>query len=122
MIVVHRGAGMLVPVFGILGALFMNILTSKIFDYAYYQEHSWPKLVVLLGGGICCLTFGVLLERKRDRDAEKERAYIDSLNDRTGVVKDVFYGGPRDHLMMIPLKYWSILYFVVAGIYVYKTF
>ncbi len=111
MIVVHSGAGMLVPIFGILSALLMNIVTIKLFGNGYYQEHSWPKLSVLLLAGLSCLIVGLWLKKKRLQDAQKEQAYIDSLSPRVGSVKQIAFAGPRDHLMYIPLHYWSIAYF-----------
>ena len=63
MIVVHRGAGMLAPGFGLLFALFMNVLTFRVFGGEYYQEHRWPKLTVLVMSGIACLVVGVLVDR-----------------------------------------------------------
>jgi uncharacterized membrane protein YhaH (DUF805 family) len=119
MIETHRGAGMLVPLFGILSALLMNIVTIKLFDHSYYQEHSWPKLAVLLLAGVACLVTGLLLKRKRLRDAVKERAYIDSL--KTGDLRDLAFSGPRDHLMFIPLQYWSLIYFAAGILYAIKS-
>jgi hypothetical protein len=121
MIEVHRGAGMLVPIFGILAALFMNIVTIKMFGDFYYQEHSWPKVMVLLLAGASCLVSGVLLKKRRLRNALKEQAYIDSLSPKFEAVKQLAFSGPRDHLMFIPLQYWSIVYFVAALLYAIKN-
>lgn len=117
MIEVHRGAGMLVPVLGILAALVMNIITTRFLSDSYYQEHSWPKLSVLLLAGLSCLGIGLLLKKKRLRDASKDQAYIDSLSSRSPALKSIAFAGPRDHLMFIPLQYWSIVYFLAAIIY-----
>jgi putative Mn2+ efflux pump MntP len=117
MIVVHRGAGMMAPLFGILSALFMNIGTYRVLGIAYYEEHKWPKLAVLLLAGLGCLGLGLLLKSKRRRDAENEKQYIDSLSPKFESVKQIAYFGPRDHLMFIPLQYWSIVYFAAAIIY-----
>lgn len=117
MLTVHRGAGMLVPIFGILSALLINILTIKLFGDAYYQEHSWPKMAVLLLAGAGCLVSGILLKKKRLRDAQKEQAYINSLSPKFGALKELAFSGPRDHLMFIPLQYWSIVYFAAALLY-----
>lgn len=114
MIVIHRGAGMLVPAFGILAALLMNILTVKIFSDGYYQEHRWPKLTVLLFAGACCFISGTLLKKKRAREAQKEQEHIQSLSPKFGAVKAFTYAGPRDHLMYIPLQYWSLVYLIAA--------
>jgi len=121
MIEVHRGAGIMVPIFGILAALLMNIVTVKVFGDYYYQEHSWPKLIVLLLAGASCLVTGVLLKKRRSRDAEKEQAYIDSLSPKFEAVKQFAFSGPRDHLMFIPLQYWTIVYFVAAILYGIKN-
>jgi hypothetical protein len=117
MIVVHRGAGMLVILYGILAALLMNILTVKIFGDEYYREHRWPKLTVLLLAGASCLVTGLLLKKKREGDAQKEQEHIRSLSPKFGAVKEFAYAGPRDHLMYIPLQYWSLVYLIAALIY-----
>ena len=121
MIEVHRGMGMLVPLFGILSALLMNIVTIKLFDDSYYQEHSWPKVGVLLLAGVGCLVTGVFVKRKRLRDARKEREYVDSLSSKFDTVKQLAFSGPRDHLMFIPLQYWSLVYFAAAVLYAVKS-
>ena len=120
MIEVHRGAGMLVPLFGLLSALLMNVATIKLLDDSYYQDHKWPKLVVLVIAGLSCLVTGFLLKRKRVRDANKEQLYLDSLSSRFETAKQLAFSGPRDHLMFIPLQYWSIVYFAAAILYAVK--
>jgi hypothetical protein len=121
MVIIHRGAGGLVPIYGILIALMMNIVTTKCFGDSYYQEHTWPKLATLLLAGISCLTTGLLLKKKRLMDVEKEQAYIDSLSPKFQAVKEFAYSGPRDHLMLIPIQYWSIPYFGAAIILAIKS-
>jgi hypothetical protein len=121
MIEVHRGAGMLVPIIGILAALLMNIVTAKAFGHSYYQQHGWPKLTVLLLAGACCLVGGIVIEKKRSRDAPKEREHIESLSPKSEALKRIVYAGPRDHLMFVPVKYWAIVYFAAAVIYVVKS-
>ena len=117
MIMVHRGAGILAPGFGLLFALFMNVLTYRVFGGEYYQEHRWPKLTVLVMSGIACLVVGVLIKRKRVRDAHLEQQAIDSLSQKHETANLIAFHGPRDHLMYIPLQYWSIVYFAAAIIY-----
>src|ERR1700730_12283546 len=108
---IHDGMGMLVPLFGILAALLMNILTIKIFGDFYYQEHRWPKVAVLLLAAASCWMSGKYARKKRLRDAEKERLYIESLSPKVEAVNQLAFSGPRDHLMFIPLQYWSFVYF-----------
>jgi hypothetical protein len=122
MIEIHRGLGIMVPLIGILSALLMNMVTIKFFDNWYYQEHVWPKLVVLLLAGFSCLVFGIWLKRKRLRNAEKEQLRIDSLRPMNEGIKLLAFGGPRDHLMFIPVQYWSIAYFLAAIIYGVRSY
>ena len=117
MIVVHRGVGMFAPGFGLLFALFMNVLTYRTFGGEYYAEHRWPKVTVLVMSGIACLVVGVLIKRKRVRDAQLEQQARDSLSQKHEAVNLLAFHGPRDHLMYIPLQYWSIVYFAAAIIY-----
>ena len=117
MIIVHRGAGILAPGFGLLFALFMNVLTFRAFGGEYYSEHRWPKLTVLVMSGIACLVAGVLIKRKRVRDAQLEQQAVESLSQKHEAANLLAFHGPRDHLMYIPLQYWSIFYFAAAIIY-----
>jgi hypothetical protein len=121
MIHVHRGAGMLVPLLGILAAVLMNVITVKFLGDAYYQEQRWPKLVVLLTAGLWCLIAGLLLKRKRRREATKERDYINSLGSTSEAMKQLAFSGPRDHLMFIPVQYWSLVYLAAAIFYLITT-
>lgn len=118
MLVFHRGAGILAPGFGLLFALAMNILTFRIFGGSYYEEHQWPKVTVLLAAGVACLGVGLLIKRKRERDFSREQQAIDALSQRNKTANAAAFSGPRDHLMFIPLQYWSIVYFVGAVIYI----
>jgi len=122
MIEAHRGAGMLAPGFGILSALVMNVISFKLFGVSHYDEHKWPKLSVLLVAGLACLIAGLLIKRKRrKRDAHIEEAYINSLSPKFETAKQMALAGPRDHLMFIPLQYWSLVYFAAAIVYALKS-
>ncbi len=112
---------MLAPGFGLFFALLANVLTYRIFGHSYYEEHRWPKLGVLVLSGVACLVVGVLLKRKRKRHAHLEQQAIDSLDPKYKVVHELAFFGPRDHLMYIPLQYWSIVYFVAAIVYVWTS-
>ena len=121
MIIVHRGAGGLAVGFGLLTALLMNVLSYRLLGFNYYEEHMWPKMSVLIISGLACLVTGLLLKKKRKRDAEREAAYVESLNLKPGAAKEIAFSGPRDHLMYIPLQYWSIVYFAAAIIYAVRA-
>jgi hypothetical protein len=117
MFAVHRGAGMLAPGFGLLFALMANVLTYRIFGGSYYEEHSWPKFGVLFMSGVACLVVGLLIKKKRERDADREQQAINALSQKYSIVNEIAFAGPRDHLMFIPLQYWSIAYFAAALFY-----
>jgi hypothetical protein len=117
MFVIHRGAGMLAPGFGLLFALMANVLTYRIFGGSYYEEHSWPKFGVLFMSGVACLVAGLWIKKIRVRNAECAQQAIDALNQKHGIVNELAFSGPQDHLMFIPLQYWSIVYFAAALIY-----
>ena len=117
MFVIHRGAGVLAPGFGLLFALLMNILTFRTFGYSYYEEYRWPKFSVLVLAGIACLGVGILIKRKRRRDAHLEEQAIAALSQKHKTANSLAFSGPRDHLMFITLQYWSIVYFAGAVLY-----
>ena len=117
MFAVHRGAGILAPGFGLLFALMANVLTYRIFGGSYYEEHSWPKLAVLVMSGLACLVVGLLIKKKRKREAEREQQAVNTLSQKHEIVNALAFSGPRDHLMFIPLQYWSIAYFAAAVFY-----
>jgi hypothetical protein len=118
MIIVHRGAGALAPLFGLLFALMANILTYKIFGGSYYEEHRWPKIAVLVMSGLACLITGIWLKAYRKRTADLYEQQVASLSPKHKAANELAYHGPKDHLMYIPLQYWSIAYFLGAIVYV----
>jgi hypothetical protein len=121
MIIVHRGAGALAPLFGLIFALTANVLSYRIFGGSYYEEHRWPKLAVLVLSGIACLVAGVLFKQYRKRTAQRLEEHVASLSQKYQTANQVAYSGPHDHLMYIPLQYWCIPYFVAAIVYVVVT-
>ena len=121
MIIVHRGAGALAPLFGILFAVMANVLTYRVFGDSYYAEHRWPKLAVLLGSGLACLLAGLWLKEYRKRTAHRQKEYLASVSQKHRVANELAYSGAQDHLMYIPLQYWCIPYFVAAIVYVVVT-
>ena len=108
---------MLAPGFGLFFALAANILTYKIFGDSYYEKHRWPKLGVLLMAGLACLVVGLLIRKKRAGETHQEHAAGNSISSKLDSAKDILHAGPRDHLMYIPLHYWSLAYFIGAIVY-----
>jgi hypothetical protein len=121
MIIVHRGAGGLAPLFGLLFAVIANVLTYKVFGGSYYEEHRWPKLAVLLTSGLACLLTGIWIKKYRKRTGHMGELSVRSLSEKYHVPSETAASGPQDHLMYIPLQYWCIPYFVGAIIYVVVT-
>ena len=91
---------MLAPGFGLLFALLANVVTFRIFGGSYYEEHKWPKFSVLIMSGLACLVVGIVIKRKRARDAYMEQQAIDSLSPKHEIENLLAFSGPRDHLML----------------------
>jgi nitrate reductase gamma subunit len=104
MIIIWKGAGGLVIIIGILACLFMNIITSALFNRNdYFQVFLWPKVAALWITGVSCWCLGRYLNGKPGR------ALIDKA---TG---EEFYEKPNHHLMFIKMEYWGVI-FVVIGL------
>ena len=103
MIIIHRGKGGLILVAGVLSALFMNLLTAKLFGYEYYAEHIWPKFGTFALLASICLIGGLYLQKhptfpkSRDELTEWESS---------------------DHLFYIPVIYWSPIFLLLGLAYV----
>ena len=117
MIVIYRGFGMLAPAFGILAALLMNVVSFRLLGVSFYEDNKWPKLCALILAGIACLMVGVLLKRKRNRDACLQEQQVELQSAEHEMQNRRSSSNSFDHLMFIPLQYWSIIYFVAAIIY-----
>lgn len=116
MVIPHGGLGMLAPGFGLLLALLVNVLCYRLMGVAYYEEHMWPKVAVLLVAGVACLLVGLL--RKRGTPKVKPQTGLGSGMEAR---QEPAFDGSRDHLFFIPLHYWSIAYLVAAIIYLVKS-
>ena len=104
MIIIWRGAGVLVILLGILMCLLMNIVTSALFHQNdYFQTHTWPKVTALWATAALCWFIGRYLNGKPGR------AMIDKTTGRQEHVK------PNHHLMFIKLEYWGIILFVIGN-------
>ena len=117
MIVLYRGFGMLAPGFGILAALLMNVVSFRLLGVSYYEDYKWPKVCALILAGVACLMVGVLLKRKRKRNGYVAEQHVESISTDQTTEKSRASSFSYDHLMFIPLQYWSIIYIVAAIIY-----
>lgn len=103
MIVIWRGAGGLVILIGIVVCLFINILTSKLFnENNYFQAHLWPKLAALGLIGALCWFIGRFL------NGRPPQIFIDETTGQEFEVK------PCHELMFIKLEYWGIIFAVIG--------
>jgi hypothetical protein len=118
MLIPHSGLGILAPGFGLFLALLANVLCFRLMGVAYYEEHRWPKLAVLLVAGVACLFVGLL--RKRDTPLVKSQQDNDLVSSVKALEERAF-DGSRDHLFWVPLHYWSIAYLAGAIIYLVKS-
>jgi len=119
MILPHRGAGMLAPIYGILSALLVNVVMYRTLGSSdYYDKHLWPKMSVLVLAGCLCLVTGLLVKRKRASDNSKGQVDAEYLSSRVDTASRLDAAEPRDHLLFIPLQYWSLVYCGAAILYV----
>jgi len=103
MIIIHRGKGGLILVAGVLSALFMNLLTAKLFGYEYYAEHIWPKFGTFALLASICLVGGLYL---------RAHPTIPKSLDKP------IEGESFDHLFYIPVIYWSPIFLLLGVAYV----
>jgi hypothetical protein len=99
MIIIWRGAGGLIFIIGIVVCLFINVLTSKVFqEDNYFQAHLWPKLAALGVIGASCWFAG------RYFNGHPPQTVIDET---TGQEIDE---KPYHHFMFIKLEYWGVIF------------
>jgi hypothetical protein len=104
MIIIWRGAGGLVLLIGIVVCLFVNVLTSALFNEDnYFQAHLWPKLAALGLIGASCWFLGRYLNGK------PAQTFIDETTGQEVKVK------PSHELMFIKMEYWGVI-FVAIGV------
>lgn len=103
MIIIFRGAGGLVLLFGILAALGMNIVTSTWFDQPnYFQSHSWAQALSLWLAGAACWFMGRYLHSRPGR------VLVDKVTGEEVIQR------PTHSLFFIKLEYWAPILFVVG--------
>jgi hypothetical protein len=106
MIAIHRGAGTIVLIAGIVAALVMNVVTAALYDNDYYAAHIWPKFGTLWVAGLLCTGAGAYLRKHR-------------TNVKDG---DWFAGESEHHFFFIPVIYWGAIFFALGLIYMVSSF
>jgi hypothetical protein len=104
--IIWRGLGILVGVAGFIGFLLAELVTRSVTnDEAFYQAHSWPRL---LGAVLAAsLAYGMvkILEK-----SDKPKIVIEK---DTGRELELCR---RDSLFFVPVKYWPYIFFVIGVI------
>jgi hypothetical protein len=102
MIVIWRGAGGLVLIFGIVSALITNIVTSSVFkENNYFPDHSWAQAASLWITALACWFLGRFLNSRPPK----------IMTDKNGREVTVV---PNHHLMFIKMEYWGPIFFVIG--------
>jgi hypothetical protein len=105
MIVIWRGAGPLVLLFGIISAVVLNVVTSSAFHQDnYFASHSWSQAVALWTAGVASWFAGKYL------NGQPGKEIIDSQTGQRIIQR------PNHHLMFIKVEYWGPIYFVIGAV------
>ena len=103
MIVIWRGAGGLVILFGIFAAVVANVLAGSFSDEdAYFANHAWLQAATLGFAGLLSWFTGRFLNRRPGRSR------IDEQTGQTWIEE------PNHHLMFIKMEYWGPIYLAFA--------
>lgn len=103
MLIIWKGAGVVVILIGILVCLALNIVTASLFNQNdYFQTHLWPKVAALWVIGSLCWPVGKYL------NGRPRRVLIDKA---TGVE---FVQKPDHTLMFIKVEYWAYIFFAIG--------
>ena len=103
MIIIWKGAGALVIIFGIASALLTNIIGSEIFRQDnYFAGHSWIQALCLWIAGAASLFVGKYLNGKPGKPV---------VNKQTG---ETVIQKSNHHLMFIKMEYWGPIYFAIG--------
>ena len=103
MIIIWRGAGGLVIIFGIASALLTNIFASEIFRQDnYFAGHSWIQALCLWIAGAASWFVGRYLNTRPGKPV------IDKQTGQRVIEK------PNHHLMFIKMEYWGPIYFAIG--------
>jgi hypothetical protein len=103
MILIWRGAGGLILIFGIASALLTNIATSSLFDQSnYFAQHSWAQAVSLWIAATASWFLG------RYFNGKPPRIVIDKATGQEVMLK------PKHDLMFIKMEYWGAILFAIG--------
>jgi hypothetical protein len=104
MIIIWKGAGGLVILFGIVVCLALNVITSASFHQNdYFQTHLWTWVAALWITGALCRIVGTYLRGKPGR------VVIDKATGKEIVVKR------EHHLMFIKVEYWAFIFLAIGA-------
>jgi hypothetical protein len=102
MIVIWRGAGGLILIFGIASALLTNIATSSLLHESnYFANHTWAQAASLWITGVACWFLGRYLNGKPPRIVKDKAGHEVTIK-------------PNHHLMFIKMEYWGPIFFVIG--------
>src|SRR5262245_12728012 len=103
MIIIWKGAGGLVIIFGILAALTVNIVTSAVFNKDnYFADHSWSQATALAIAGAASWFLGRYVNNKPGT----------FVTDK--VTGEEVLQKPNHHLMFIKMQYWGLVYLAIG--------
>lgn len=103
MIVFWKGAGALVLIFGIVSALFTNVITSSVFnENNYFASHAWAQAMSLFIAGIASWFLG------RHLNNRPGRVLVDKATGEEVTLR------PTHHLMFIKMEYWGPIFWAIG--------
>lgn len=103
MIIIWKGAGALVIIFGIIAAVLANVAGSVVFNQDnYFSTHSWIQASTLAFAGVLSWFTGRFL------NCRPGRPVIDKQTGQTILEK------PNHHLMFVKMEYWGLIYLVIG--------
>src|ERR1044072_2797579 len=99
---VWRGWGILVVVIPLLCSLLAELITRGLADRGYWETHSYPLAMALLGAAVVIWAGDALLYSRKEK-----RTLVD---EKTG---ERFNFSPRHEFFFVRMKWWSL---VCAGV------
>ncbi len=103
MLIIWKGAGIVVLLLGILVCLALNILCAAVFHQNdYFQNHLWAWVTSLWITGALCWPIGRYLH------AKPGRVLIDKATGQEITIK------PEHHLMFIKVEYWAFIFLAIG--------